>query len=54
MRPQIRTALALLAAVAVITAVLVVHWVIYFSKNPVVTATIWTGTLARPRSRCPF
>ena len=43
MRPQIRSVLALLGVVVVIAAMLAVHWLIHSSKNPVNTATVWTG-----------
>lgn len=43
MRPQVRSVLALLGVVLVIAAMLAVHLLIHSSKNPVNTATVWTG-----------
>lgn len=42
-KPRVRSVLGVLGAVAVIAAVLAVHWFIRSSKNPVDTATVWAG-----------
>ncbi len=54
MKPQLRSALALVAAAVVIGAVFAVHWFIYSSKNPAKTATIWTGDLGAAAIALPL